>query len=375
MTGPGPEESAPRRRRSWLGWLVRICFLGTVLVVLAAGAAAVAGYLIYDHVTRPGVAGQPIRVEIPEGATGDQAGRILADAGLVEHELFFRLATRLDSEGRTIKHGRYDLPKGLSPLELLEWLDQGPNVGFDPSEVPDDRRVSIPEGLNLEQMAARFDDPEAFLEAASCPELINRLGIDVPNLEGFLMPDTFFFADKPTEHEVVERMFNHFQRVYTGIQQEAPTPPGLDMLELVTIASLIERESRVSEERPLVSAVIHNRLERNMTLDMDSTLQFALNKYGQRMLNADKEVDSPYNTYRNRGLPPGPIAAPGAEALRAAFQPADAEYLYFVSNADGRTHTFSRTLAEHNRAVARFRREIAPQRRAQQQAAENDRHE
>ncbi|MFO7775380.1 MAG: endolytic transglycosylase MltG, partial [Candidatus Hydrogenedentota bacterium] len=130
--------------------------------------------------------------------------------------------------------------------------------------------------------------------------------------------------------------------------------------------------ARAAHERPKVASVIENRLERGMTLDMDTTLQYALGKYGERMLNEDKEVDSPYNTYRNRGLPPGPIANPGLASFRAALDPADTEYLYFVSNGDGRTHTFSRTLEEHNQAVYRYRQEMASQRRALQESSNGD---
>ncbi|MDX9975999.1 MAG: endolytic transglycosylase MltG, partial [FCB group bacterium] len=140
---------------------------------------------------------------------------------------------------------------------------------------------------------------------------------------------------------------------------------GQDLNKIVTIASLVEEESRVDDERPLVAAVVYHRLKQNMALGFDSTLQFALNKYGERMLDADKAVDSPYNTYLNAGLPPGPICSPGIKSLRAALNPADVDYLYFVSNADGKTHTFSRTYAEHNRAVADFRKKIAPQRKAE----------
>ncbi|HUW61173.1 MAG TPA: endolytic transglycosylase MltG, partial [Candidatus Bathyarchaeia archaeon] len=145
---------------------------------------------------------------------------------------------------------------------------------------------------------------------------------------------------------------------------ESPLSEGYTPLQVVTVASLIEEEARGAEERPDVAAVIYNRLKRGMPLQLDSTIQYALNKYGQRLLYSDREVDSPYNTYKNKGLPPGPISNPGVASLRAALQPSQADYIYFVSNADGLTHTFSSSNAEHIRAVQRFRREIAPQRKA-----------
>lgn len=365
-----PPAGAPKRRRARLVFRLML-WSGAGALVLAA-TACLAGYLLYDHVTRPGSPGELVRMTIPEGLSGRQTGELLVEHGLLEHELFFRLATRLDGSGRPIKHGFYELPKGLSASELLRMLQDGTSWMYDPEAVPEGLRITVPEGLTLKQMAQRFDDPEAFLEAASDPELIRRLGIGAETLEGFLMPNTYFFAKPPTERQVVVRMLDQFKREYEGLVREFPHAAARDILEVVTIASLIERESRVEHERPLVAAVIYNRLRKNMTLDLDSTLQYALDKHGERVLYADKEVDSPYNTYRRSGLPPGPIANPGVACLRAAINPADADYLFFVSNADGSTHTFSRTMAEHLRAVERFRRDIAVQRRRQRAQQEAD---
>ncbi|MCP4644997.1 MAG: endolytic transglycosylase MltG, partial [bacterium] len=294
-------------------------------------------------------------------------GEILQEQGLVEHELFFRLAIRLDKKGGSIRHGDYDLPKGASPTELLHLLYDGPNVRLRPDQIPDDQKLTIPEGLTIAQVAELTADPEAFVAMASDKDLIARMGIEAKSLEGFLTPETYFFDEPPTSRDVVERMLEHFEQEYAAISETHAMPEGMDTLKLVTVASLVEREARLDEERALVAAVIYNRLEKGMALDLDATLQYALGKYGQRMLEEDKEVDSPYNTYRNRGLPPGPICSPGVESLRAAFAPADEPYLFFVSNADGKTHTFSKTLSEHNRAVARYRREMRDQRRRQRQ--------
>jgi UPF0755 protein len=353
----------PRKRFRILRWLWR----GLLAVVVLVGVVAVAGgtgaYLVYDHVTRNGSPGEAVRVEVPPGATGADVARMLEARGLVEHEALFRLAAHLDGHSGHIKHGRYDLPRGLSPTELLDLLYEGPNAPFDPDAVPPDRRVTIPEGLTLRQMAALFDDPEAFLEAASDPALIDALGIEADTLEGYLLPDTYFFDAPPTEKQVVERMAKAFRARYERITEESPPAADLSLTEVVTIASLVEEEARIDEERPVIAGVIYNRLDRGMPLEFDSTLQYALDKYGQRLLYEDREVDSPYNTYRNPGLPPGPISNPGVASLRAALAPEDSDYLFFVSNADGTTHTFSETLREHNRAVARYRREMAEQRR------------
>jgi len=327
-------------------------------VLLVGIAAAIVAFTVYDHVTAPGLAGPPVEFSVADGATGQAIGEALAEEGLVEHPLFFRLAMRFEGSDRHIQSGVYQLPRGLSPLQYLEAMLEGPERQLRINQV----RVTIPEGLTIAQMAEQFDDPEAFLEAARDPELVASLGIETDSLEGFLMPNTYFFDEQPTEREVVERMLAQFKREYGRLLALIPGAEERDMREIVTIASLIEEEARADEERPVVASVIYNRLDENMLLGMDSTLQFALGKYGQRMLDRDKEVDSPYNTYRNRGLPPGPISNPGVASLRAAMQPAETDYRYFVSNADGRTHTFSETHREHLRAVERYRREIAVQR-------------
>ncbi len=359
-TSSTESSRATRRRGAWRWYYylfsaVLLAWVGVLLVGIAAGIVA---FTVYDHVTAPGVAGPPVQFSVEDGATGQAIGEALVERGLVEHPLFFRLAMRLEGSDRHIQSGVYQLPRGLSPLQYLEAMLEGPERQLRSNQV----RVTIPEGLSIAQMAEQFDDPEAFLEAARDPDLIASLGIEADSLEGFLMPNTYFFDADPTEREVVERMLGQFKLEYGRLLATVPGAEQNDMREIVTIASLIEEEARADEERPIVASVIYNRLDENMLLGMDSTLQFALGKYGQRMLDRDKEVDSPYNTYRIRGLPPGPISNPGVASLRAAMQPAETEYRYFVSNADGRTHTFSETHREHLRAVERYRREIAVQR-------------
>ena len=360
-----PGDVEPKKRgRGILKFIGRMLVLLIVLAVLVAAAGGLGAYMAYQHITQPRIGGMPMHFEVPAGATGMDIAQILTDEGLIEHPLLFRVAIRLSESDDPIKAGGYMVQRGLSPMQYLEQLREGPDTSFDAGEVPDELKVSVPEGLTLQQMSERFDDPDAFLEAASDPELIARIGIDAPTLEGFVMPNTYFFDEEPTEREAVVRMVEQFEKEYAALLQEFPEAAERDPLEVLTIASLVEEETRVDDERPIVASVIYERIERGMPLDLDSTLQYALNKYGQRMLNEDKEVDSPYNTYRNAGLPPGPISNPGVASIRAALAPADTDYLFFVSNADGKTHTFSRTMSEHAAAVRKYRREIAEQRRA-----------
>ncbi len=348
-----------RKKFRFWRWMIALVLYGIAgAVVIVAGAAGV-GYMLYDHVTAPGVKGPAMEVAVPKGSTGRDVGKLLADAGLVEYEGFFRLALQLDRSGKQIQHGNYALNQGLSAMELLRQLQEGPTKPLEADQV----KVTIPEGLAIAQIAEMRPDGEAYVRAAANPDLLARLGVASDSLEGYLMPDTYFFDKEPDADALVLRQVDHFEQVYSALLKEIPGSEALDRNMILTIASLVEEEGRVEEERPIIAAVLYNRIELGMPLQMDSTLQYALGKYGQRMLNEDKEVDSRYNTYKYKGLPPGPISSPGAASIRAAMAPAQVNYLYFVSNADGKTHTFSSNLKDHEAAVARYRREIAVQRR------------
>jgi UPF0755 protein len=357
----GSEQQAPPKRKEgrWRFplFLLRVVLFAWAAVFLAALAAGFAAFVVFDHATYTGTSGPVRHVTVPDGLTKLAMGEVLVEAGLIDKPIFWRIALMRDGTNTPIQSGEYALPEGLSALQLLHRMYEGPARALH----ADRFRVTIPEGLSLAQVAERFSDPAAFLEAATDETLIAKAGITADSLEGFLMPETYFFDREPAPREVAQRMLDQFLRVYA---REASGLPAIDPYTVVTVASLVEEEAKLDSERPLIAAVIYNRLDRNMPLQMDASLQYALDKYGQRMLDEDKESDSPYNTYRFPGLPPGPISNPGAASLRAALRPANVDYLYFVSNADGRTHTFSTTLDEHNRAVAKFRREIAEQRKA-----------
>lgn len=338
--------------------LRRILVAALLMIIAIAIGVAVLAMNVLATVRGPGVPGDPVTVVVPEGSTGRDVGRLLADQGLLEHELLFRIALRLDETGETIKHGSHRIPRGSAALEILHMLQQNPTPALDTNLF----KVTVPEGLSVRQIADLMPDSAAFLAAAASVYAVEEFGVDVVSLDGFLMPNTYYFDEPPTPEQLLRRMIDQFKADYEELKADHPDAAA-DVLRVVTIASLIEEEAKVDDERAIVSSVIHNRLEKGIALQFDSTLQYALNKYGQRLLDSDKEVDSPYNTYMYAGLPPGPIANPGLASLRAALEPADTDYLYFVSNADGSTHTFSKTLREHEAAVAKFRREIRVQRR------------
>ncbi len=361
MTQPDePVFDTPPRRWTFFRILATAVLFGLAALLLAGVAGGIVAFVVYDHVTQPGADGPEVEVAVPQKATGRDVGRLLVENGLIEHETFFQLAARIDGTNQPIRSGAYRLHRGNSALQLLRQLYKGPS-----HQVLDTQfRITIPEGLTIRQAAELVKDPKAFIEAAHDQALIKKLGLDADSLEGFLMPNTYFFDTEPEPRALVERMAAQFDKAYKKLAAQVPGAEKLNKMRIVTIASLVEEETKADEERPLVARVIYNRIDKKMPLQLDSTLQFVLNKYGQRLVNEDKEVDSPYNTYMKNGLPPGPISSPGAASLRAAMRPADTKNLYFVSNADGHTHTFSNTEEEHNRAVAKFRREIEPQREA-----------
>jgi UPF0755 protein len=355
MSDPQSESSPERKRfRKIFGVLMLI----TVVALIVGGILFAGAYSVYTHVTEPREATGRLEFIVVEGVTGSDIGAKLAREGFVENALFFRIALKLDDTPGVIKHGIFDLPMGVSPMQLLDELQTQTPAPI----LSNTFKVTLPEGLTLQQMAEQFDRPQSFLDAANALDTFELFGVDVGTPEGFLMPNTYYFDDPPSSQEVVARMALEFRKTLIKIESDFPAISERDLVEVVTIASIIEEEARRDDERPLVAGVIYNRLEKGMPLEMDSTLQYALKKYGERLLRADTEVESPYNTYKRRGLPPGPISNPGEASLRAALNPADVEYLFFVSNADGQSHTFSTTLKEHNRAVAKYRKAIREQR-------------
>ena len=308
----------------------------------------------------PPADGDTVSFTVPPGAIFEQITDTLVARGLVRRPLLFRVYGRLRGDDRNVRSGMYSLAAGSDWTSLLDALVQG-RVRMVP--------VTIPEGFTLPQIATRVagitelaaDTVRARLDADSAHL---RWSLPGPGLEGYLFPDTYLFARGVRLDEVVEAMSGRYRRYWTPERRARAGELGLSEREVVTLASIIQAEARVSGEMPAISAVYHNRLRIGMLLQADPTVLYALGGHRPRLLFAaiDSVADNPYNTYAQAGLPPGPIGAPGTAALDAALHPAEADHLYFVANADG-SHTFTRSLTEHNRAVARARREAAAARR------------
>jgi UPF0755 protein len=277
----------------------------------------------------------------------------LASAGLVRAALPLRLACRLFYPGQSFKAGEYFLSPPLAAKAALFKI-MGGRIHLEP--------VTVPEGLTADEIAALLRPAdaagaEAFRRAALDPSPIADLDPRAHDLEGYLFPETYNLPRRAPEADIVAAMVERFREVFDEPRRRRAAEIGLGVRDVVTLASLIEEETGLADERPLVSAVFHNRLKIGMKLDCDPTIVYALKRQGLyrgRLLLKDLQFPSPYNTYLHAGLPPGPISNPGLASLDAALNPAAEGYLYFVARGDG-THRFSRTLVEHLDAVKTFR--------------------
>jgi UPF0755 protein len=335
------EDKTPKPRRAGWRWLL---FAALILTGIAGVSSVAAAFLFQPASASP----QRIRVTIPEGAGAARIGQILEEKRVIRSAWAFGWYLRWRGEGATLKSGRYRLSANMSLAQIVQELQSG---GAGPEE--DGIRVTIPEGYTLRQIAETLEkkgvvEKTAFLEAATAEAAIAQLraDFDLPKttLEGYLFPDTYFFRPRTPARQVIETMLLNFQTRFVRPNQRAIAQSGKTLHRLVTEASLIEREARVPEDRARIAGVIDNRLQRNMRLEVDATVLYALGRHKARVLYSDLEVDSPYNTYRHRGLPPGPIANPGLESLLAALRPEQHDFLYYVARPDG-SHLFTRTLA------------------------------
>lgn len=331
-----------------------------LLVVIVAVIGAIAARIALAE-ARPykGYAESELFVDIPPGSGPASIGRRLADAGVIRDTLGFRFELARTRTGRHLQAGEYRFDRPMTVQEVVAKIARG-----DVYLLP----ITFREGLTVREMAQLFESkgfgPAAeFIGAASDGRPIHGIDPAARDLEGYLFPDTYAMVRHATATLLVARMVTGFEKVLTPELRAAADARGLSLRQLVTLASIVEKETGNPEERPLVAAVYANRLRIGMALQCDPTVIYALqrvNRYDGNLTREDLHVDSPYNTYRYPGLPPGPIANPGRASLEAAAHPADVPYLYFVSRGDG-SHAFAATLDEHNHNVFEF--QIKPNRK------------
>lgn len=328
-------------------------FLGWTTIVLILAALAAGGW-IYLTLEKPykGYQAAEQFVEIPSGIGTSSMGKRLAEMGVIRSAPSFRLAVWMRGAGRKLQAGEYRFDRPMTPTEVVDKIARG-DVYV--------RAITFREGLNIREMASLFESggfgtAADFIAAAKNASLVHDIDREARDLEGYLFPDTYTLQRRATAEQLVERMVGRFKKAWTPELQQQASARGLSTRQLMTLASVVEKETGKAEERPVVAGVYTNRLRIGMPLQCDPTVIYALmlaGRYDGNIRKDDLQIDSPYNTYRYRGLPPGPIAAPGTASLVAAARPADVPFLYFVSRGDG-SHVFSATLAEHNRNVVTY---------------------
>lgn len=340
-----PESVPANMKRTGFG-MVRFLFsLAVYGIILGLMVLMVVGDRPLS--TDPGAATKIIR--IPQGMPATQIIQLLHEEGLILDPTLFQIVLKMERAEQTLQAGTYLLGPQMTPLEIIEHLRSG-RVQM--------QRVVIPEGFEIKQIAAVLSDEglvdgERFLELAHEARLVfgEDLPFDLPiaSLEGYLYPDTYFFEEGQSEEDIIIQMVNRFLEVTKAEILPLLGESDFSLHELVTLASIVEREIAVDHERPVVASVYLNRLAIDMPLQADPTVRYVTPEDRPQVLYRDLEIDSPYNTYRNRGLPPGPIASPGLASMLAVLSPAETDYYFFVSRRDG-THEFSRTYNDHLRA-------------------------
>lgn len=330
-------------------WLVVLL----VLAVLALVGAALLGLDWYrDGLAPANPAARPVLVRIPEGSSVADIADILHEDSLIRDRRAFKLMLKLNGLADKLQAGVFEIDPDMSAEEIARHIVSG-EVAI--------RRLTIPEGLRLTQIAERVEqaqlaDADAFIEAAVAETVESETDMPLPegSLEGYLFPETYDFCCDLRPQPIIIRMVAEFENRFYEPHREEIARRGLSLHQIVTLASLVEREARVEKERPMIAGVIQNRLDRGMKLQIDATVQYALPEHKERLLFEDLKIDSPYNTYLHKGLPPGPIASPGLPSLMAALRPAETDAYFYVARRDG-SHIFTPTYEQHQQAIERVR--------------------
>lgn len=289
-------------------------------------------------------------VDIPAGKTGREIASIMKKAGLLRSGLWFRALIRIT--GQPLKAGEYGF-RLVTPWGLVRAMQSGKVLLH---------RVLVKEGDSIYQVAEAFApeklcDPEEFLSACTDRETLGRLGVYARSAEGYCFPDTYFFPRGLTPGQMLGKMVERFREAVPDSLADEARARGLTRAQWLVLASIVEKEARVAEERPVIAGVYLNRIRKGMRLEADPTVVYALKHWDKPISLFDLRTDHPYNTYKRRGLPPGPICNPGLSALEAAARPEDVPWLFFVTRKDGTMrHEFTATMADHERAIAESRK-------------------
>jgi UPF0755 protein len=332
---------------------LRFSTLSVILGALFVFAILYTGRFI----TTPISPGKPVQVDIVPGQSAWEISKTLEKNRIITDAFMFFVTSRIMGKATHLQAGGYVFESNHYPLEVMNILFKGRTLRY---------RITIPEGSNIYQIGEIISSTglitkDQFVRSALSEKIRSFFKVNAPSMEGYLYPDTYFLAPHMTSIEIMAKFFDRFKKEYTPEMERRAQKLGITKLEVITLASIIEKEAVSPSDKPLISSVFHNRLARGMRLQSDPTAIYGIDGFNRKICPGDLLRETQYNTYRHNGLPPGPICNPSAESITAALWPAKSNYLYFVSRGDG-THTFSSSLTEHNRAVS----EISRQRKNQQ---------
>ena len=342
-----PERAFPARKKRRLGKILVVLSSSIVLV------AFISHQYLDDEFGRPAnpQAHETKHIHVRSGMSFAQILKILEKNRLISNPGLFHLQARLRGGAKRVQAGVYALSASMPPQEIYRHLSEGRVAR---------RTFTIPEGYNVREIArtiqrAKLAKEEEILRLARDPSYLQELKISAPSVEGYLFPDTYHFPVGASAKKILSFMVRTMRKKFSPALREQAKAMGFTIHQTLTLASIIEKETSLSSERPLIAAVFINRLKQRMRLQSDPTVIYALPRFNGNITKKNLRYDSPYNTYLYRGLPPGPIASPGLESIKSALNPAKVKYLYFVATKNG-AHRFSRTYRAHRRAVNRYQR-------------------
>lgn len=346
-----------REKKRQRGKRIRLVMFLIIAIIIGFLCFGMAKSFMMSAGEEPELTGQTVTVTIPQGASTSDIADILKENNLIKSTFMFRVNSKLEGFDGTYQQGTYEVDQGLEPTQIMELLQTG--------VVLDDVKFTVPEGYNTKQIAARAEK----MGICTAEEFINECNTgsfdfdflkDLPDrelkLEGYLFPDTYYIEEETTAHDLIQAMLKRFEQMYTKEYQDVVEASGHTLDEMVTIASIIEKEIKLDEERPRAAGVIYNRLEEGMPLQVDATVLYAMGIVKEDISTVDLQYDSPYNTYQVDGLPVGPISNPGEKSFQAALYPEVNNYIYYVVEAKGQNnHVFCETYDEFLTAKANYK--------------------
>ena len=328
----------------------KILLISAVFIFISLCSIAVFILNLRHYAQQPaGQAPAKVVILIPAGQSLRTTTEALFKNEIITSPFKFNLVARFKGYDKRLKAGEYTLSATMAPIQIMEKLVKGEVELY---------KLTVPEGLNIYQIAdlvtrAGFTQNSNFIQTATDADLARKNNIAAETFEGYLFPETYYFPKKVSSETIVTTMVKRFWKVFNSTWKERADQLGFSIHQIVTLASIIEKETGAPFERPVISSVFHNRLKKKMRLESDPTVIYGLKNFDGNLKRTHLETSTPYNTYKIRGLPAGPIANPGAESLEAALYPADTKFIYFVSKKN-KTHQFSTNLKDHNQAVRKY---------------------